>query len=156
VRSGKHVQALGAFEASLECQRDQFVEKLAFVAACNAKHEDKARAHYAKLTPAQRDEVVDVCTRNKIDFDTAAKACDADALKDQGMEHINEGQHAAALAKLEASLRCKHDAYVVQLAFMESCASSNSAKAKVYFKQMTAAQQQKFAMMCIRNKVPYQ
>ncbi len=153
VRAGKHVQAIGAFEASLECQRDQFVEKLAFVAACHAKHEDKARAHYKKLTPAQREEVLNVCTRNKIMF---AEACDADALKEQAIEHINLAQHAAALATLEASLRCRRDPYVMQLAFMEACASSNSAKAKVYFKQLTPAQQAKFAQLCTRNKVPYE
>jgi hypothetical protein len=69
VRAGQHVQALGMFEASLECQRDQFVEKLAFVAACHAKHETKARAHYKKLTPAQREEVVNVCARNKVAYE---------------------------------------------------------------------------------------
>jgi ABC transport system ATP-binding/permease protein len=82
--------------------------------------------------------------------------CDADALKDEGMQNINMGQHAAALSKFEQSLRCKKDPYVTQLAFMEACASSNSPKAKQYYKLLTAAQQAKFAQMCIRNKVEYQ
>jgi pSer/pThr/pTyr-binding forkhead associated (FHA) protein len=82
--------------------------------------------------------------------------CDADQLKEDGMQNINMGQHAAALAKFEASLRCKKDPYVTQLAFMEACASSNSAKAKTYYKLLTPAQQAKFAQMCIRNKVEYQ
>jgi serine/threonine protein kinase/tetratricopeptide (TPR) repeat protein len=168
MRAGKHVEALGAFEASLECQQDQFVEKLTFVAACSAKHETKARAHYAKLTPAQRAQSVGVCTRNKISFAKqpapevaktaphAPASCDPDALKEEGMQNINLGQHAAALAKFEASLRCQRDPYVTQLAFMESCASANSSKAKQYYKLLTAAQQAKFAQMCVRMKIDYQ
>ncbi len=83
-------------------------------------------------------------------------SCDAEALKEKGMTFINSGQHAAALAQFEASLKCKRDSYVVQLAFMESCSSSNSAKAKYYYRQLTPAQQQKFAQICIRQKVDYQ
>jgi ABC transport system ATP-binding/permease protein len=82
--------------------------------------------------------------------------CDAEALKEEGMGFINSGQHAAALARFEASLKCKRDPYVVQLAFMESCSSGNAAKAKIYYKQLTPAQQQKFAQICIRQKVDYQ
>jgi hypothetical protein len=82
----------------------------------------------------------------------------AESAKERGMSHINMGQHAAALAQFEASLRCQADPYVVQLAFMESCASSNSVKAKLYYKQLTPAQQTKFAQICIRQKppVPYE
>jgi len=87
---------------------------------------------------------------------TAPSNCDADALKDKGMEMITMGQHAAALAQFEASLRCKRDSYVLQLAFMEACSSSNSGKAKYYFKLLTPAQQNKFAQICIRQKVEYQ
>jgi hypothetical protein len=81
--------------------------------------------------------------------------CDADALKEEGMQSINLGQHAQALAKFESSLKCRRDAYVIQLCFMEACASSNSPKAKLYYKQLSTAQQAKFAQMCIRNKVDY-
>jgi len=58
--------------------------------------------------------------------------------------------------KFEASLRCRKDPYVTQLAFMEACASRNEPKAKQYYKQMTPAQQAKFAQLCIRNRVEYQ
>ncbi|HEX5060612.1 MAG TPA: hypothetical protein VFV99_14690, partial [Kofleriaceae bacterium] len=81
--------------------------------------------------------------------------CDAEALKEEGMQNINMGQHAAALSRFEMSLKCKRDPYVIQLAFMEACSSSNSPKAKYYYKQLTAAQQQKFAQICIRQKVDY-
>ncbi|HEX5058152.1 MAG TPA: PEGA domain-containing protein [Kofleriaceae bacterium] len=82
--------------------------------------------------------------------------CDAEALKEEGMQNINMGQHAEALAKFEASLACRRDPYVTQLAFMESCSSSNSPKAKQYYKQLSPAQQAKFAQICIRQKVAYQ
>ena len=99
-----------------------------------------ARRSYLKLTDAS--------------FTTSAN-CDADALKDEGVNNVSLGQHAAALAKFEASLRCKFNSYVLQLAFMESCASSNSPKAKLFFKQLSPAQQQKFAAMCIRTNTAY-
>jgi hypothetical protein len=38
---------------------------------------------------------------------------------------------------------------------MSSCASHNAAKAQLYFKKMTRAQQEKFAQICIREKVPF-
>lgn len=82
--------------------------------------------------------------------------CDAEGLKEQGMEHINLGEHAAALAKFEASLKCKRDVYVFQLAFMSACASSNSAKAKRYYKELPPTVRDKVAQICVRQKVEYQ
>ncbi len=93
------------------------------------------------------------CGGGKPDVQAPA-GCDAEAAKEKGMTNINMGQHAAALAQFEASLRCKDDPYVRQLAFMESCASSNSAKAKLYYKKLTPPQQAKFAQICIRQKPP--
>jgi hypothetical protein len=75
-------------------------------------------------------------------------------LKEKGMTNINMGQHAAALAQFEASLRCKADPYVLQLAFMEACASSNEAKANVYYHRLTRDQRKKFRQICIRQKPP--
>lgn len=90
--------------------------------------------------------------------DPPAGACDAEALKEQGMTHINKGEHAAALVSFEASLTCKDDPYVTQLAFMESCASSNSPKAKFYYRSLSPEQQTRFAQICIRQAppVPYE
>jgi hypothetical protein len=82
-----------------------------------------------------------------------APACDADALKDAGMTDINMGRHAAALAKFEASLSCKADPYVVQLAFMSACSSKNQAKARQYYVLLSPAQQTKFGQICLRNNI---
>jgi hypothetical protein len=89
-----------------------------------------------------------MCDRNHVDV-----TCDADALKDSGMEKINLGAHAEALALFEQSLACKADPYVEQLAFMEACNSRNGPKARAYYGKLTAAQQSKFEMICTRNKV---
>lgn len=91
-------------------------------------------------------------------FDGAATAapanCDADALKEAGMEHINRGEQSAALAQFEASLRCKpNDIFVLQLAFMTACSSKNAAKARRYYTQLSPAQQTKFGQICIRNGI---
>ena len=80
-------------------------------------------------------------------------ACDADALKDKGMQDEAMGQHAAALSQFESALRCKPDARGVQLAFMASCNSGNVAKAKLYYKKLSPDAQTRFAVMCIRHNI---
>jgi pSer/pThr/pTyr-binding forkhead associated (FHA) protein len=80
-------------------------------------------------------------------------ACDADALKEKGMNDEGMGQHAAALAQFEAALRCKADARGVQLAFMASCNSGQVAKAKLYYKKLSTDSQSRFAVMCIRHNI---
>jgi ABC transport system ATP-binding/permease protein len=85
---------------------------------------------------------------------TAPANCDPEAAKEKGMQNINMGQHAAALAQFEAALRCKPDPYVYELAFMESCASGNSPKAKQYYKKLPPAKQTRLSQICIRQKPP--
>jgi tetratricopeptide (TPR) repeat protein len=150
VNMGQHAAALAQFEASLRCKQDGFVVSLAFIASCNAKNEAKARQYFGQLTPAQQSKYKVMCIRNGIDV---VSACDADALKDSGMEKINMGAHADALALFEQSLACKDDPYVEQLAFMEACNSRNATKARAYYAKLTPAQQGKFEMICTRNKV---
>ncbi|HUS29483.1 MAG TPA: FHA domain-containing protein, partial [Kofleriaceae bacterium] len=84
---------------------------------------------------------------------TAPANCDAEALKDKGMENVNMGQHAAALAQFEASLRCKKDDYVLALAFMAACNAQNAAKAKSYYGKLNPSAQTKYKVMCIRNHI---
>lgn len=80
-------------------------------------------------------------------------ACNVETFKDKGMQMINMGQHAAALAQFELALQCKDDPYVRQLAFMSACSSKNAAKAALYYQRLTSAQQQKFNQICIRNGI---
>jgi hypothetical protein len=81
-------------------------------------------------------------------------ACSADALKEDGLSHVAKGEHAQALAKLEESLACRDDAYVVQLAFMEACASHNAPKAQLFFMRLAPEQQTKLMEICIRQSPP--
>ena len=101
-----------------------------------------------------------MCERNKIPKSKLASTdveppanCDAEALKDKAMENTRMGQHAAALAQFEASLRCRNDSYVLSLAFMAACNAQNAMKAKAYYGKLTAAQQTKYKVMCVRNSI---
>ncbi len=158
INEGKHADALAQFEASLRCKDDPYVRQLAFMEACASANSPKATLYFAKLTPAQQTKFGAICDRQKPPVPYTTGTCDAEALKEKGMQNINEGQHAAALAAFEASYRCKPDKYVVQLCFVEACASGNSPKAKLYYKKLSTDQQTKFAQICIRQSppVPYQ
>jgi hypothetical protein len=118
---------------------------------CSEKLLDKTRA--CKQQFCNKNPNDSACTTGATVVTPPAN-CDADALREKGMENVSMGQHAAALSQFEASLRCKRDSYVLQLAFMEACASGNSPKAKLYYKQLTPTQQQRFAQICIRQKPP--
>lgn len=85
-----------------------------------------------------------------------ATTCDAEALKQRGMEHVQVGEHAVALTLFEASLECKPDPYVINLAFMSACSSDNSAKAKVYYQQLSPQAQARLRQICVRQMVEYQ
>ncbi len=160
VNMGQHAAALALFEQSLMCKPDSYVTQLAFMASCNSLNSPKARKYYVQMKPAQQHRFQIMCERNRVEYlpdgaQARPVSCDADALKDEGMEHVTMGMHAAALAKFEASLACKQDPYVTQLAFMSSCNSANSSKAKAYYKQLSPAQRSKFKVICERNKVDF-
>src|SRR5690606_19041506 len=101
INLGEHAQALAKFEASLRCKEDPYTRQLAFMSACSAKDAAKAQQLYPTLTPAQQTKFKQICIRNGIDYDGDDAGCDAEALKEQGMEHISMGEHSKALAKLE-------------------------------------------------------
>jgi tetratricopeptide (TPR) repeat protein len=164
VNMGQHAAALAQFEATLRCKNDAYVISLAFMAACSAQNAAKAKLYYKKMSGAQQTKFLQLCVRNHIDptdsgdDDTpvtvaAPKNCDADALKDKGMENVNMGQHAAALGNFEASLKCKDDNYVRSLAFMAACNAQNATKAKQHYAQLNQSQKDKFVQMCYRNRI---
>jgi hypothetical protein len=168
VNLGQYAAALSQFEASLRCKEDGHVLQLAFMSACKARNEPKATHYYTKLTPAQRQKFAQVCVRNNIDpsgginasnsssdTDLAVlrKDCNADALKDKGMELVNAGKHHEALRMFEQSAACKEDTYTIALAFLSACNSKNDAKARTYYAKLTATQQSKYKVMCDRNGI---
>ncbi|HSD85962.1 MAG TPA: hypothetical protein VLB44_00550 [Kofleriaceae bacterium] len=161
VNLGKHADALGQFEESLRCKQDSYVLALAFMAACNSKDAPKAKLYYKQLTPKEQSKYYVMCVRNKVAYEDDAatpprKACDADDLKDRGMEMVNMGKHQAALDWFEKSLDCKPDPYLQALAFMAACNSGNETKARAHFKLLSSDEQNKYKVMCDRNKVAYQ
>jgi hypothetical protein len=154
IQMGQHAAALAQFEASLRCKPDAYVLQLAFMESCNSGNSGKAKYYYKLMTQKQQDKFRQICVRQKVAYENAP--CNADALKESGMELITMGQHEKALAQFEASLRCKDDSYVRQLVFMEACSSGNEAKAREYYVTLTPEQQKKFAQVCVRMKTPYQ
>jgi hypothetical protein len=165
VNMGQHAAALAQFEASLRCKDDQYVRQLAFMSACNAQNAPKAKLYWNKFSKAEQDKFEPICVRNRIDVrklagsasgsdtDLAPANCDAEALKDKGMQNVDLGQHATALKLFEQSLACKQDSYVEALAFMTACSAQDAAKARRYYTKLTPPQQSKYKVMCIRNHI---
>lgn len=81
--------------------------------------------------PVQKDPVVK-------DPVTPPVACNADALQAAGQAHINKGEHAAALVKLNESYACKPSSATANFAFLAACVSKNSKAAKMYFPKISA------------------
>jgi pSer/pThr/pTyr-binding forkhead associated (FHA) protein len=79
--------------------------------------------------------------------------CDADAEKARGDSNVAQGNHAAALSAFEASLKCKSDMYVLQLAYMAACNSRNVSKAKGLFSSLPAAKQNSLTQICLRQGI---
>lgn len=156
IQLGQHAAGLAQFEASLRCKPDDYVVQLAFMASCNARSSAKAKLYYKEMESTAQERLKIMCERNHVAYEDGPAGCDADALKDKGMALVNAGKHELALAKFEASLACKQDSYVMQLAFMAACNSQNSAKAKRYFPQLTPVQQQRTQIMCIRTNTEFE
>ncbi len=79
-----------------------------------------------------------------------AVACDADALRQKGDDHLATGMDAAALAAFEKSMKCRIDSGLVPKMFMAACRSKNAPKAKDYFAKLPADRQQSLAPICVR------
>ena len=79
--------------------------------------------------------------------------CDADALRDAGVQSEAMGQHAQAVKQFEEALHCKNDPHIVQLTFMAACNANNVSKARTYYKKLSPDLQQRVVVMCIRNHI---
>jgi hypothetical protein len=82
-----------------------------------------------------------------------AVACDPDALRDKGQDHLQTGMDAAALEAFEASMKCRPDAGLLRLAFMAACRSKNEAKAKSYYPKLPVATTTGLVQICVRNGI---
>lgn len=88
------------------------------------------------------------CTKYKTP--KPAPACDADALRQKGDDHLGTGMDAAALAAFEKSMRCRPDPGLIPKTYMAACRSKNAFKAKQYFAQLPTSRQQALAPICTR------
>jgi hypothetical protein len=79
-----------------------------------------------------------------------ATACDFDALRAAGDDHMNAGEHAAALASYEAALGCKRDPIVLVKTFVAACNARAATKARLYFPQLPADRQPALSQACLR------
>ncbi len=150
LETGMDASALAAFEASMKCQPDPALLPLALTAACRSRNESKAQYYWPRLGSAATAGLREICTRNGIKL---PDACDADALRDKGQEHLQTGMDAAALAAFEASMKCRADAGLLRLAFMAACRSKNAAKAKYYYPKLPTATTTGIVMICVRNGI---
>ncbi len=66
LQTGMDAAALASFEASMACRPDASLMRLAFMAACRAKNEAKARFYFGKLPPATTTGITQICERNGI------------------------------------------------------------------------------------------
>ncbi|HEY1556779.1 MAG TPA: hypothetical protein VGF94_18215 [Kofleriaceae bacterium] len=86
-------------------------------------------------------------------FSVVPQACDADELKQAGLDHEAQGLHAAALGAFEQALKCKDDAGVVLYAFMAACNAGSVTKAREFWRKLSADDARRFAQLCIRRGI---
>ena len=101
-------------------QGDPRTVKFVFMASCNVKNEVKAKYYFAKMSTDEQSRFESVCVRNGIDprGGTQETQDPADSLRDQGIESVMNGEHAAALRAFEVALESKPSNELVQLAFI--------------------------------------
>lgn len=83
----------------------------------------------------------------------APPPCDADALLKTAEGSVALGLHKEALGYYEDALRCKADGHTVELAYMEACNAKIPAKAKQYWKKLSAERQNSVVQICTRNQI---
>ncbi|HSN30472.1 MAG TPA: PEGA domain-containing protein [Kofleriaceae bacterium] len=150
--AGRHLEALAKYEAALACKPEERTERLAFMAACNARNVTKAHEHWGKLGASSQTQVLQICVRNGITKDQL-DPCNVDDLIAKGMTAEQGGNHAAALGGFEAAIACQPSTRVYELAFMAACNAKSVAKARQYWAKIPVATGQQLKQMCIRNGI---
>jgi hypothetical protein len=155
LQTGMDAAALAAFEASMKCRPDDAVLRFAFMAACRSRNAAKSRFYYDKLPATTTKGIREICARNGIELGASPTppACDADALRKKGEEHLQTGMDAAALAAFEASMKCRPDGALLRFAFMAACRSKNEAKSRFYYGKLPPATTDNIRMICVRNGI---
>ena len=150
---GNALAALAKYEEALACRPEERIERLAFMAACNAVDVTKAREHWAKLGNDSHNQILQVCVRNGITRDQLEASCDVDDLMNKGMSQEQIGQHALALAAFEEAIRCKPSTRLYELSFMAACNTKSVSKAREYWVKIPPANAKQLKQMCVRNGI---
>ena len=151
VNLGQYAAALSLFEQALKCKPSSDDVRLAYMSACNSKNASKARIYFDQLPAKQQTDLKMICARNGITVGTSS--CDADALRNKGIEGVNLGQYAAALTTFEQALACKSSPDTTRLAYLAACHSKNVSKARLYFSKLPPAQQRDLKTICEREGI---
>jgi hypothetical protein len=86
----------------------------------------------------------------------AKTGCDAESLEEQARNDEAIGQHGAALAKMEAAIKCKPTERRYALAFMSACSAGNKLKAQTYYLKVPPSNRGTLSQMCVRNGISVQ
>ncbi|HWO21429.1 MAG TPA: FHA domain-containing protein [Kofleriaceae bacterium] len=84
---------------------------------------------------------------------TPPAGCDPDAFVEKGREFNANGQALAALDAFDKAWACKPDPSIAEKAFIPACNLGNAAKAKLYWKRMSALMRQRAIGICVRNGI---
>lgn len=83
----------------------------------------------------------------------APPPCDADAILKTAEGSVALGLHKEALGYYEDALRCKFDGHTLELAYMSACNAKIPAKARQYWKKLSAERQNSVVQICTRNQI---
>lgn len=84
---------------------------------------------------------------------TPPKRCDADALTEMGRKQFVVGNLPESLAAYEAAYACSPTPTLILKSFVVACNLRNLAKARSYWKQLSAERRTQALVTCVRNDI---
>jgi hypothetical protein len=84
---------------------------------------------------------------------TSPATCDADALSSNALHQFAASQLAESLASFEAAYACRPTPALLQKAFVVACNLRSAAKARSYWKRLSAALRTPALGTCVRNGI---
>jgi hypothetical protein len=82
--------------------------------------------------------------------------CNADGLTRAGTDATGSGDNVAALRDYAAAYACKPDKHAVDLAFMAACNNADVRSARVWWRKLSADDQERYVIMCKRRDITKQ
>ena len=83
----------------------------------------------------------------------ATPSCDAESLKNQGIDAETRADYLGAVALFDQAIRCKPDMHVTQLAFMSSCNGGSLPLARKYWKRLSPSAQNLVISIALRAHI---